>query len=230
MNNLDKLEIYTQKPPSWRLPISSTSLEYPDFQPPQPGKDEDVVNLSTMRNGYTAQPAVQNETFSCHQLIVDSLQTDAVAQNLEFIFKSALDNRHTRNHPQSNYIKASGSEDPHTYFAHLASLEISLQSLLKLPRNLNPPVILDLLQQHHVDSRRAVWFVKLLSRHDGGVNKVHGQTLSVEWTNILTDRLSRKLVELPTPDSSLDSFDSTVWLSQFSFLCVHLALRCSHYN
>ncbi|TIA87261.1 hypothetical protein E3P99_03295 [Wallemia hederae] len=218
MNNLDKLEIYTQKPPSWRLPISSTSLEYPDFQPPQPGKDEDVVNLTTMRNGYTAQPAVQNETFSCHQLIVDSLQTNAVAQNLEFIFKSALDNRHTRNHPQSNYIKASGTEDPHTYFAHLASLEISLQSLLKLPRNLNPPVILDLLQQHHVDSRRAVWFVKLLSRHDGGVKKIHGQKLSVEWTNILTDRLSRKLVELPTPDTSLDGFDSTVWLSQFSFL------------
>ncbi|TIB31916.1 hypothetical protein E3P84_02726 [Wallemia ichthyophaga] len=220
-NLMSRLSIYEQKPPNWRLPISSTSLEYPDYQPPIPGKDEDIINQSTVRNGYTAPPAVQNETFSCHQLIIDSLQTNNVAQNLNFIFKSALDIRHTRNHPQSNYIRDGGGADAHIYFQQLASPEIPLQSLLKLPRNLKPESILNHLEQHHVDPQRSVWLVKLASRQSSNYTQ-----LSMEWSNLLTQRLSSKLVELPIPESTstpngsstTNHLNSHSWLSQFSFL------------
>ncbi|TIC19816.1 hypothetical protein E3Q12_04056 [Wallemia mellicola] len=199
------------------FPARTFTADEMHFYQPIRGRDEDIINQNTVQNGYTAPPAVQNETFSCNQLIIDSLQSNQVASNLELIFKSALDKRHTRNHPQSNYIKDLDAADANLYFKQLACTNIPLQNLLKLPRNLTPSVILHQLQLNQVDPRRSIWFIKLISK-PSSENKQLSFNLSMDWTRVLTGQLSDKLIELPTPEGILDNFDSKLWLSQFTYI------------
>ena len=219
------IESYENKPPDWRLPYSATNSQIPDFTQPSINAEEDDLSEHNVKNGYISQPLVQNETFSCHQLIISQLIDDSSLVNrINETFNNVLNDRHLKGFPTSSnhsQLQQSSNTDSELYFKNLALIEVPLQSLLDLPINLSKDFILNQLNLYKVPMLRSIWFIKIITNF-----KIKPLNPSVDWTTILTCKLSKCLLDLPMPTNSMTSnstnnlisfFDHQKWLYDFNY-------------
>ncbi|OAX39947.1 hypothetical protein K503DRAFT_781763 [Rhizopogon vinicolor AM-OR11-026] len=227
--------IYESQPPTW-LPKSHRTADvgYPDYHPPCPGQDEDVLSDKHVKDGFLLPLPVPDE----HQSAATTL--------LE------RDSKRGRIFDQSHatFIQSSAFRIPsrvtmsdtkrQTWFAELANPDVPLNKLGKsVPHGAKGHDLLDLLHTNNVAIPRAVWFLRVFGANEtaGLRNKpsYNPTQYSIDWAIVVTSYIKKQLADIALPSAPrpgmnikqtfkgvlFDSESRDRWVSRFTY-CLKL--------
>ncbi|KAF7321446.1 Med12 domain-containing protein [Mycena kentingensis (nom. inval.)] len=214
----------------------------PDFHPPRPGQDEDVLTADNVRNGYSLPQFVQAERFSAKEVVSETMRSGDALHKLEALINDVFARRAdsvaavpptTFRMPTRVTLNDSKRQ---AWYADLANPDVPLAKLGKsVPHGTKGHDLLDLLHSNRVAIPRAVWFLRVLGANEtAGLRNKPGYNptqYSVDWANIMTNYLKKQLGEIALPSAAraglshkstfkgvLSDADSREkWISRFAY-------------
>ncbi|KAL5506968.1 SRB8 [Sanghuangporus vaninii] len=209
----EKPPIYECSPPTW-LPKTSNSadLGFINFFPPRPSEDGDVLNESTIKNGFKLNQPIQAETYTAKTRQIKELKEGFLIKELEDFMNQIFQRRaeNLAQIPSSTFRIPSratlNDAKRSAWFSDLANPDVPLYKLSKsIPHGVRGNDLLDLLHANNVAIPRAVWFVRVFGSNEtaGLRNKPNYNPLqySIEWANVMTGYLKKQLSEIALPSA-----------------------------
>ncbi|KAF8828838.1 hypothetical protein HHX47_DHR3000082 [Lentinula edodes] len=203
--------VFQLHPPEW-LPKthSSADLGYPNFYPPRPGQEEDILSESNVKNGFVLPQIVLAETFSSQSSISENLHSISTINKLEDLLNEVFARRAKQipSVPSSTFRMPSrvtlNDTKRQAWFDDLANPEVPLAKLGRnVPHGAKGADIIELLYSKNVAIHRAVWFLRVFGANEtaGLRNKpsYNPNQYSVEWTNVVTAYLRKQLIDIALP-------------------------------
>ncbi|KAJ3876102.1 hypothetical protein F5051DRAFT_44422 [Lentinula edodes] len=239
--------VFQLHPPEW-LPKthSSADLGYPNFYPPRPGQEEDILSESNVKNGFVLPQIVLAETFSSQSSISENLHSISTINKLEDLLNEVFARRAKQipSVPSSTFRMPSrvtlNDTKRQAWFDDLANPEVPLAKLGRnVPHGAKGADIIELLYSKNVAIHRAVWFLRVFGANEtaGLRNKpsYNPNQYSVEWTNVVTAYLRKQLIDIALPSAPRpgvnikqtfkgvlsDPETRLKWISRFSY-CLEL--------
>ncbi|KAF9070892.1 hypothetical protein BDP27DRAFT_1419656 [Rhodocollybia butyracea] len=246
-NDDTSLPVYRVHPPEW-LPKTHNSgdLGYPNFHPPRPGQDEDILSEANVKNGFILAQAVTAETYSSQASITENLHSVNTIHKLEDLMNEVFARRASRipSVPPSTFHMPSrvtlNDAKRQAWFDDLANADVPLAKLGRnVPHGAKGADLIELLYSKNVAIHRAVWFLRVFGANEtaGLRNKpsYNPTQYSIEWTNVVTAHLRKQLMEIALPSAPragvnikqtfkrvlADSETRSKWVSRFSY-CLQL--------
>ncbi|KAJ3761793.1 hypothetical protein EV360DRAFT_37070 [Lentinula raphanica] len=239
--------IFQLHPPEW-LPKThnSADLGYPNFYPPRPGQEEDILSESNVRNGFALPQVVSADTWSSQPGITESLHSVNTVNKLEDLMNEVFARRAKLipSVPSSTFRIPSrvtlNDAKRQAWFDDLANPEVPLAKLGRnVPHGAKGADLIDLLHSKNVAIHRAVWFLRVFGANEtaGLRNKpsYNPNQYSVEWTNVVTAHLRKQLMDIALPSAPRPGVNikqtfrgvlsepetRSKWISRFSY-CMEL--------
>ncbi|KAJ4468328.1 hypothetical protein J3R30DRAFT_3305964 [Lentinula aciculospora] len=243
--------VFQLHPPEW-LPKThnSADLGYPNFHPPCPGQEEDVLSESNLKNGFVLPQVVlvlvKAETWSSQPSITENLHSMSTIHKLEDLMNEVFARRANQIPPvpSSTFRMPSrvtlNDAKRQAWFDDLANPKVPLSKLGRnVPHGAKGADLIDLLHSKNVAIPRAVWFLRVFGANEtaGLRNKpsYNPNQYSAEWTNVVTAHLRKQLLDIALPSAPrpgvnikqtfrgvLSDPDTRLkWISRFSY-CLEL--------
>ncbi|KAJ3781694.1 hypothetical protein GGU10DRAFT_98188 [Lentinula aff. detonsa] len=239
--------VYQLHPPEW-LPKAhnSADLGYPNFHPPRPGQEEDILSESNVKNGFVLSQVVSAETWSSQPAISENLHSMSTINKLEDLMNEVLARRAKQipSVPPSTFRMPSrvtlNDTKRQAWFDDLANPEVPLAKLGRnVPHGAKGADLIDLLHSKNIAIHRAVWFLRVFGANEtaGLRNKpsYNPNQYSAEWTNVVTAHLRKQLMDIALPSAPRpgvnikqtfkgvlsDPDTRSRWISRFSY-CLEL--------
>ncbi|KIK68882.1 hypothetical protein GYMLUDRAFT_67582 [Collybiopsis luxurians FD-317 M1] len=241
------LPVYQLHPPEWLPKTHSTAdLGYPNFHPPRPGQDEDILSETNVKEGLTLLPVIQAETYSSQTSISKDLRSINTIHKLEDLMNEVFARRAKQIPPipSSTFRMPSrvtlNDVKRQAWFDDLANPDVPLAKLGRnVPHGAKGADLIDLLHSKNVAIHRAVWFLRVFGANEtaGLRNKpsYNPTQYSAEWTNVVTAHLRKQLMDIALPSAPragvnikqtfkgvlADPETRSKWISRFSY-CLEL--------
>ncbi|KAK9712553.1 hypothetical protein K7432_007072 [Basidiobolus ranarum] len=227
-NNVTTLKKYTLLPPPKKAPLHKTSdLGYPDFFPQRPDQEEDQLTDANVRGGFQDRMAIQNESFSAHDMIYDRLQDSRVRDELRAFITDVLGRKQKERiitgpstfRPPTRVSLSEQLKDQ--WVQDLVGGAVPLRKLLKsIPHGLKGDKLIETLVINQTPLLRAGWVIKAIGLSELQFQRSKApltiQQYAVEWTNIFTQYMSRQLFELSNQNRATSGSSSInkPWVSE----------------
>ncbi|ORX89986.1 hypothetical protein K493DRAFT_63300 [Basidiobolus meristosporus CBS 931.73] len=226
--NVTTLKKYTLLPPPKIATLHKTSdLGYPDFFPQRADQEEDQLTDANVRGGFQDRMAIQNESFSAHDMIFDRLQDSRVRDELSAFITDVLGRKQKERLITSPSIfrpptRVSLNEQlKDQWIQDLVGGAVPLRKLLKsIPHGLKGDKLIETLVTNQTPLLRAGWVIKAIGLSELQFQRSKApltiQQYAVEWTNTFTQYMYRQLFELSTQNRATSSTSSInkPWLSE----------------
>ncbi|KAF5388867.1 hypothetical protein D9757_005681 [Collybiopsis confluens] len=205
------MAVYELQPPEWLPKTHNTAdLGYPNFHPPRPGQDEDILSEVNLKNGFVMPQVIDAETYSSQSSICKDLRSLNTIHKLEDLMNEVF----VRRAKQIPPIPSSSFRMPsrvtlndvkrQAWFDDLANPEVPLAKLGRnVPHGAKGAELINLLHSKNVAIHRAVWFLRVFGANEtaGLRNKpsYNPTQYSAEWTNVVTVHLRKQLMDIALP-------------------------------
>ncbi|CAG8457255.1 6479_t:CDS:10 [Scutellospora calospora] len=164
------LQPYKLQPPKNLSSLHKTSadLGYPDFYPPKPGQDEDLMTAENVQKGFSGAFFVESESFSVQDMMIDEIRDPKGLENLGEFMTDIM----RRKHEINTFEESSPYEVPNLVWMHADRRDEWLRWLAgnsplkklaeSVPKGVDGITLLELVTQHRVPLARATWFTKIV--------------------------------------------------------------------
>ncbi|CAG8548541.1 13525_t:CDS:10 [Dentiscutata erythropus] len=188
------LSPYKLQPPKNLSALHKTSVElgYPDFYPPKPGQDEDLMTEQHVQQGFSGALFVDAESFSAQDMILDEIRDPKGLGNLGEFMTDIMKRKHEINTfeesspytvPQIVWVPV---EDRDEWLRRLAGNSPLKELAENVPRVVEGTHLLELVTQHRVPLARATWFTKIV-----GINLINSRTGHQETSHNATQEYTK---------------------------------------
>lgn len=204
---------YIARPPPWLKRAHATAdLGYSGFFPPVPNAPEEQLTDVAVRDGYTATPEVNAESFNAKGEATKSFAVgtalDDLKQLLELVIERRADNA-AKLPPTAFKVPGRVTFNEQRRVGWVSELADSGTPLSKIgksvPHGFKGHDLLEMLQTNKVAVPRAVWYVRVLGANEtqGMRNRpnFHPSMYSIEWANVVTSYIKKLLTDIALPSA-----------------------------
>ncbi|RIB08520.1 hypothetical protein C2G38_341878 [Gigaspora rosea] len=187
---------YKLQPPKNLSALHKTSVElgYPDFYPPKPGQDEDLMTEENVQKGFTGALFVELklESFSAQDMMLDEIRDPKGLENLGEFMTDIMKRKHEINTfeesspytvPQIVWVTVETRDE---WLRRLAGNSPLKELAENVPRVVEGTQLLELVTHHRVPLARATWFTKIV-----GINLINSRTTHQETSHNATQEYTK---------------------------------------